>query len=375
MVKKGKASHHKATTTPTAETAPTKLGLARSILGVMATIFVVVFIWVFLPFPSDSAPSKTVRNAWNALKTHDLEGFEEAVNTQAFVKSLIEQVVAFEEINSADHTDRPQSFRQSLNNGILGAFRNDLADTYTLQLNELVQTGSFEKRKDGLLWRLWQQTGAKPAYFKNFEVLDQNDANALLTLNFERTDLGGTMLSLNILVEYAKEIGRWQVTGVPNLANFLLTISAEQKEQLAALNAPIQKKLNEAIHVIDVQKAGGLGDIEKGVLWRVAYRNTSSRNVANFKGTLDIENADGRHLASLDLADTDGLASGQTAERAWPMPLNTHNAAQAELLAASGRMLKTTLTISEVVFTNGDSLKLYAELPPEAAPLTTGNAE
>ena len=56
------------------------------------------------------------------------------------------------------------------------------------------------------------------------------------------------------------------------------------------------------------------------------------------------------------------------------MPVNTNNSAEAEILAASARVLNTKVTISEVVFTNGDTLKLYTELPTQEE-ATTDAAE
>lgn len=355
--------------TPKAEAKPLtgKTGTLRSILAVVATIGVVAFIWFFLPLPNQSGPARAVATAWTAVETKDFATFEKVVDTDAFVKSLIEQVIAFEEINNADSAN-VKNFRQLLSQGMIGAFRNDLAATYTQQLSDLVTTGDLEKRKDGLLWKLWQQTGAHPQYFKNFEVLDQNDTDALLTLNFERPDLGGTVLSLNLLLEHDTTADSWHITGVPNLANFLFTISNRQKEQLDALNAPIQKRLNETISILDVQKAGGVGDTRNGVLWHVAYRNSSSRNIESFKAVLKISNGEGHYLGELALTDDDGLASGQTAERAWPMPLNTNNSADAEILAASPRVLQTSVTVSEVTFTNGETLKLLDELPAAEQP-------
>lgn len=343
------------------ENTPRKMSLAKSIAGILLTIFVVAFIWVFLPFSGTSGPAKTVTTAWKSVKTQDLETFQKVVETDALVKSLIEQVIAYEEINAEGAT--ASNFRQLMSQGMIGAFRNDLAATYSQQLSELVETGNLDQRKDGLLWRLWQQTGAKPEYFEDYEVLDQNDSHALLTLNFKRPDLGGTVLSLNLLLENNTKTDNWQITGAPNLANFLFTISTRQKEQLAELNAPIQKRLNETVNVIDVQKANGVSDTSTGVLWRVAYRNTSSRNVASFEGTLTIKDADGKYLGELKFSDDDGLASGQTAERAWPMPLNVNNSADAAILAASPRTLQTGISITKVVFKNGDRLTMFTELP------------
>lgn len=340
---------------------PRKLGTVKSIAGVLLAILVVAFIWVFLPLSGTSGPANAVRTAWDAVESKDLGTFQKVVNTDALVKSLIEQVIAYEEINAEGAT--ANNFRQLMSQGMIGAFRNDLAATYNIQLNELVETGNLGQRKDGLLWRLWQQTGAKPEYFVDYEVLDQNDQNALLTLNFERPDLDGAVLSLNLLLEHNSQKDSWQVTGAPNLANFLFTINQRQKEQLAELNAPIQKRLNETVNVIDVQKSGGVGETSNGVLWRVAYRNTSSRNIESFDATITIKNANDQHLGELKISDDDGLASGQTAERAWPMPLSTSNSAEAEILTASPRTLQTEVTITKVVFKNGDRLTLFKELP------------
>ena len=351
---------------------PRKMGVVKSTLGVLLAACIVTFIWLFLPFTGQGGPAKTVRTAWEAVETKDLETFQKVVSTDAFVKSLIEQVIAYEEINAEGVT--ASNFRQLMNQGMIGAFRNDLAATYGQQLSELVKTGNLDQRKDGLLWRLWQQTGEKPEYFKDYEVLDQNDTNALLTLNFERPDLGGTVLSLNLLLEYNTQTEGWQITGVPNLANFLFTISTRQKEQLAELNAPIQKRLNETVNILDVQKASGVGENTNGVLWRVAYRNTSSRNIASFDATLTIKNADGKYLGELPISDEDGLASGQTAERAWPMPLNVNNSADAEILSASPRTLQAEVSVTKVVFKNGDRLTMFTELPEPFTP-TNGAAE
>ena len=336
-------------------------------LGIVAALLVVVLVWIVLPLSNQSGPANAVETVWQAVKKHDLETFKKNVDTDAFVKSVIEQVIAYEEINNADGAN-VNNFRQLMSQGMIGAFRNDLAATYSVQMSELVESGNLEQRKEGLLWRLWQQTGAKPEYFKDYEVLDQNDSNALLTLNFERADLGGAVLSLNLLLEYNRETAAWQVTGVPNLANFLFTISTRQKEMLAELNDPIQKRLNDTVAVLDVQKAAGVSEDVKtptsnGVLWHVAYRNNSSRNISSFKAEIVIKDANGQYLGTLNIADTDGLASGQTAERAWPMPLNPNNTADAEILAASARVLKAEIAINEVVFKNGDRLALFTELP------------
>ncbi len=348
----------------------------RHLFTLLAAVVLFSIVFILLPIPTKNPPENALKTAWHALETNDTNTFKSVVDMQQFIQSLIEQVVTYEQADET--TTAPlQQIRKMMHQGMIGVFRKDLAKMYSMQLENLVDTGNLEQNQGGLLWQLWQHTGARPQDYTGLKVLDSNETNALVTVNFSRSDLGNADLSLNFLLE---KVGTdpntgWMITDVPNLANFLSNIKTKQSEMLVDLNKPIKKKLEDIMSFIDIQKSPGIDSNSTGVMWRLAYRNTGGRDISKFTATLHIYNADDVLLHEEHLEDHDYLAAGATAEKAWPMPLTPANSADNEILNGSLRTLRTEIKIVSVEFTDGERLELLTKLPKHNAIPLEGPAQ
>ena len=342
-----------------------KRGWWRHIAGILATFVIVAAVFILLPVSQTRSPQDAAQAAWSALEKQNLAAFEEAVNTSALVQSIIEQAVVYEQTLEKGESAAAQEVRRVMRGGMIGAFRHDLSAAYTNQIREMVRTGTPPEKDEGLMVKLWQETGARKESFTGMYLTDQHEKNALVALNFKRADLGGRRLTLNLLLERSPLLPQtgWAITGVPNLAVFLLQIEEARRAILAKINAPIAAELEKAITFMDIQKSSGLDTQNPGVLWRIAYLNSSSRDIASFQIQLSVFNSDGELLKTQTLTEADPLAAGAAAEKAWPMNISLSNAAQAQILNDDLRSLRLETVVKQITYQNGYTLALYDTLP------------
>lgn len=336
----------------------------RHLVGIMATFVIVVAIFVLLPVTPNNNPKDALRGAWVALQKNDVPAFREAVDLESFIQSIMEQAVVYEETRRGQNGATAENVRQMMRSGVIGAFRHDLAETYTQQILTLVKTGELPAQTQGLMPTLWAETGAQKENFVGMRLVDQHENNALARLMFNRPDLGGKTLSLNLLLEKAPldDHQGWALTGVPNLATFLLEIETLRDAVLAKINAPIRAELEKTITFMDVAKSAGLGNENPGVMWRIAYLNSSGEDVAGFTIKLRIYNADGQLLKTATFRETDPLPAGAAAEKAWPMPLSPADKHERHIMEQDLRTLRLETDVTEVTFASGRTLELFTKL-------------
>ena len=400
-----------AMTPPEAERSPRGIKWGRHGAGIAATFIIIAALFMLLPVTPENRPKDALYGAWEATRAQDVHAFKNNVNLESFVQSLMEQAIVYEQTrhrrdqggDKGGEKTSPKDIRKLLRAGVIGAFKRDLANTYSKQILTLVRTGtlpssilardaqkgSSQKRgsqtgrpqtggsrmgdSQGLMKTLWAETGAREDNVTGVQITDQHDRHALATLSFKRPDLGGKTLHLDVVLErdpLADHQG-WAITGVPNLASFLLDITDARKKILAKINMPLRAELEKAITFIDVQKSAGLGEGNHGVMWRIAYMNSSGKNIASFSMKLKVFNADGTLLATQTLRETDALAAGATAEKAWPLPLSPQNRKHKQIIDGDLRTLQLKKNVTRVVYKDGQKLELFSHLPEnhQATPL------
>lgn len=366
--KKNQNPEDAAMTPPEEKTPRSGRGWWRHVVGILATFVIVAAIFILLPVSKNLAPQDAARTAWAALQKNDLTLFEQAVNTDALVQSIIEQAVVYEETIQQGQSAAAEEIRRVMRSGMIGAFRHDLSNTYSKQIKEIVKTGTPPEKHEGLMAKLWQETGARKDDFTDMRLTDQHEKNALMALTFKRPDLGGHTLSLNLLLERSAIMPEqgWAITGVPNLASYLLQIEHIRSAMLAKINTPIKVELERAITFMDVQKSKGLDEQNPGVLWRIAYLNSSDGDIESFNIRLSVYNAEGILLKTKTFTQTDTLPAGATAEKAWPMHLSPQDTAEAQILEQDLRTLQLNTDVTQITFRDGRTLALFDELPTPA---------
>lgn len=344
----------------------------RHLAGISATFVIVAAVFIMLPVTPNPTPKDALRMAWTALQKNDVQAFRQSVDTDSFVQSMIEQAVVYEETRRGDGRASAEDVRRVMRTGVIGAFRHDLAKTYSQQILSLVQTGQLPHDKGhGLMAKLWAETGAQKESFAGLQVVDQHERHALARMIFKRDDLVGKKLNLNLLLERSPQGSHttgqqgWAITGLPNLADFLLDVENTREDILAKINAPIKAELAKAISFMDVQKSAGLDENNPGVLWRLAYLNNSGEDITSFTLRLAIYNAEDALLHTATFRETDPLPAGAAAEKAWPMPLSPDDKKQRQVISNDLRNLRLEMTITEATFADGRTLALYDELPEE----------
>lgn len=339
----------------------------RHAVGIGATFVIVAAIFIMLPVMPSNNPKDAMRSAWSALQERDISAFKNAVNLESLVQSVMEQVVVYEEALHGRDNTTAKDIRQAMRSGVIGAFHHDLSRTYSQQILSLVKTGSLPENSQGLLAKIWAETGAQKENFLGMELIDQHESSALAALRFIRPELGNQHLSLNLLLERSPLSAQqgWAITGIPNLASYLLEIENLRRALLQKINLPIRAELDKAITFMDVQKSAGLDNDNPGVLWRIAYLNSSGEEIADFKINMEIYNAEGVLLREETFQEADALPAGAAAEKVWPMPLSPSDRREKQIIDSDLRSMRLEISVTKVTFKDGRTLAVYDKLPTD----------
>lgn len=157
-----------------------------------------------------------------------------------------------------------------------------------------------------------------------------------------------------------RDIGdHWQVVEISNLAEYMEESELLRDQKLAALNSPIEARLQETISVIQVSKESIEEHGNKKTRMTLVVKNLSKRDLKEFALTLDTFDLDGGHIKDLNL--TGGMLAANTSKPfVWELDVNQFRDEDARLFVQDRPRYRVTL--NKVEFYDGEVVKRIKSL-------------
>jgi hypothetical protein len=232
-------------------------------------------------------------------------------------------------------------------------------------LERAVETGKFASaEKDakspvGVAEPFWTPAGKGKSGYRGISSIKKQGKIALAGMDIYDADLDKVFtvqLKLRDLGDH------WQITEIAGLTELQKEIRASTEQRLAEINAPVRKKINEAVRVEEVRgyahQSGWGTDKRANVI--VDLRNLSDREIAEVQFSVTIL-ADGEKIGAMNCRYTDAIRPGETGQGTWSQEVNMFSSGDMKLFEAITFATFTT-DLQGVRFVDGTAWMVRSEL-------------
>lgn len=313
--------------------------------------------WVFMPKVDD--PTADLAKAWAALQARDLTTVERHIDGDRLTEGLVDFIFDLKASSDSQKTGL-ERLSAGLADGLLSLLKPQLSFDMRQQMINFVQNGDFatgaSEETANLLRKIWAETGGRPDTFRGFSNITVSGDSAVATATFRRPDYNDAELTLRL--QLAKTDTGWRLVKVDDLLPFFARLDILEKERIDRLNTPVREAIAQTLAIRELQKSSGVSQygVGQGVVFRVAYQNTGNVGITRFSARLLVTDRHGHLIRDVVINDSEGLAPGQSAEKAWPLSINPLSAADQTLYSRDD--LTLTAQVFYLVKADGTELKL-----------------
>jgi hypothetical protein len=306
-------------------------------------------------------PQYSLRKAADAFEEHDLVTFQQYVDTEKLSARFVDDMLAV-----ATRGSEKEGFA-GLAAGMLMMMRPQMVKAAQDSLERSVETGHFEAAQTGTQGGspadatapYWKKAKPGESGYQRLAYVKKQGKIALAGLQFYDADVRAPFV---VELKLRNLGSHWQVVEIANLPAVQKTIEEATKKRLDEINAPIRRRLLQAIEFVQATgftQSDSWG-IEKKSSVRVRMKNTSGNDIAEVH--FDVAFISGTDvLGRISCIDNDPIAAGGQSSGVWSKDANQFIAADMKLYNS----IEATQAMPEVTFVrfaDGSTLELQTAL-------------
>ena len=309
------------------------------------------------------SPAYVLTMAAEAVEKHDWGTFQKYVDTQRVLGRFYQDAVQ-DTLGRSDFTPAMQQVGQQM----AAAMKPHVLDRLEDLVRSYVEQGQVNPetvpKEEGSL--------VNPVPYRMLGGLAVLTGKARTTVEGNRASVTASVHDdrLNkdfpIVIAMEKdEAGIWRAVAWENAAQVMAEWRQEEAAALAALNAPIEERLSALWETESLsgqaEPADALG-LTQQLRFRLSGKVRSGKPVREIDGTVTCRTPDGAAVTAAFSQQGAGLA-GETVTWEMARELSPFVQSDAAVARASASSLIWDVKITRVVFTDGESVALYTQLP------------
>jgi len=314
-------------------------------------------------------PTYSLLQIKKAVETHDVTKFEKHVDIEGVSSRLIDDMMS-DTLKETQSESDIGSFGTALGMGLVQLMKPRLVQAVREQAVRLVEKGAFgsstpgtkEDDSKGLnLHAISDQIGADENSFKGINHIKKQGKIALVGLGFKNPKLDADLV---LELKLRDMGGYWQLAEFANVAELLHEIKSLEAAQLAEVNDPIRLKMSQTLLVEHARKVNRSDKwkISKNVDLEISVRNTSTREVTAFSGTVRVLDLAGKLVKKINIRNQDSIAPSKTDEGVWSVDVKMFVASDNRLYDLPSKQAHIEVAFRRIVFGDGSELKVFESL-------------
>lgn len=285
-----------------------------------------------------------------ALANNDIQHIEEHTNLPALTNQVVETVFleGFEETGAGLKEVVAPTLAHSLEQEIKETMKAKAANNLGAEGHPPVT----------LLQKLYTdiagQAGITVERTRLISLAPTGDS-AVAVATLTRQDAG---LSVNLPLRMQKQNGRWQITGLPGLANILEQLKTQENLLVTARNNDIAHRIHQTLQVVAIQKSAGMGADGKGkaTLLTIGFKNNGTEAISGFTAIAALTEPQTGSTRTFEITATEPIAPNAVLEKTWPFPLDPLVDVDKVIYATPPANLTIIVRPTSLVFEDGTSL-------------------
>jgi len=313
-------------------------------------------------------PQYALREAAEAVKTHDLARFQRYVDTERLTTRFVDDMLA---------TATEEASKETLGGlaaGMMMMMRPQMLKAGQDALERAVETGRFEDTSGesagpaDAAKPYWKRTSGEESGFRRIAYVKKQGKIAVAGLEIYDADL---KMPFTIELKLRDLGSHWQIIEISNIPAFQKAVREGTEKRLNELNAPIRAQLAQTIeveHVMGWAQADRWG-IDRKAAVRLRLRNSTSRPIAEVQFSISFMVRDS-FVGRINCVQ-DRIAPGQYEDGTWSKDINQFDQKDMMLFEAIDNA-QAIAEIRSVKFEDGTSIALLTEVGPTKGARVSG---